>query len=442
MRKSTRISHSRRAASILTTGGLLVLAQGGAAQAQSTLDDTVSSVVVVGVAAGANVEASAEQGLGKLRAAGHRPSMTADATLVWAADFSERVRAVVAVDFGSDARPVAGLGEAYLKFRPDAGHAWRLSGRAGIFFPPVSLEHDGSEWSLSRTVTPSALNTWIAEEAKTSGIEASLDGVVGDQRVRFTAAAFVGNDTAGKLLAFRGRALHDLRATVAGTFALPDQPAMFVGQQGEKTQPVIEVDGRIGGYGQAEWSLSDTVTLSFFGYDKNGDETSLTDGHYAWNTHFSQAALHWTPYESGDVLVQALMGACNGGASPADVDLVAAYGLVSQEVGTAAATLRADYFAVSYNSFKKLDNNAASVWAVTASWGQPIHAQTELFLEGILLSSDRPDRARFGLDRSQASAQLRIKKRHSETARRRQMGWRGLVGEHLDQAPDHPRRAS
>lgn len=96
---STRISHSRRAASILTTGGLLVLAQGGAAQAQSTLDDTVSGAVVVGVAAGANVEASAEQGLGKLRAAGDRPSMTADATLVWAADDSERVRAVVAVDF-------------------------------------------------------------------------------------------------------------------------------------------------------------------------------------------------------------------------------------------------------------------------------------------------------------------------------------------------------
>jgi len=106
---STRISHSGRAASILTTGGLLVLAQGGAAQAQSSLDDSISGVVVVGVAAGANVEASAEQGLGKLRAADDRPSMTADATLVWAADVSERVRAVVAVDFGSDARPVAGL---------------------------------------------------------------------------------------------------------------------------------------------------------------------------------------------------------------------------------------------------------------------------------------------------------------------------------------------
>lgn len=385
----------------------------GAAAAQSQPLGDISGVVVVGPVVGDGDPSALDQGLGKLRAGEDRLSITADATVVWAGDLSERIRAVASIDIGSDTRPAAGLGELYLKLRPDLVDAWKVSGRAGLFFPPVSLEHDGDDWSLSRTLTPSAVNTWIAEEVKTTGVEASLRGAIGDQPISFTAAAFVGNDTSGALLAFRGWALHDVRATVGGTFALPEVPAMFAAQQADRTRPVGEVDGRIGSYGQVEWSPSDTISLSLFAYDNNGDETSLEDGQYAWRTRFSQAAIHWDAYEGGEVLVQAMtgetrMGGRIGSQSPADVGFVAAYGLLAQDIGEGTATLRLDYFAVSDRSFKDLDNNAENGWSASMSWVQPVLDRTDLLLEGIVAASERPDRMRFGLDRDQTSAQARV----------------------------------
>lgn len=402
-------THGARA---LLSAGLMVSCSGAAA-AQSQPAGDISGVVLVGPILGAGGPSALDQGLGKLRAGEDQLSIAADATVVWAGDLSERVRAVASIDIGSDTQPVAGLGELYLKFRPDLTDTWKVSGRVGLFFPPVSLEHDGADWSLSRTLTPSAVNTWVAEEVKTIGVEASLRGAIGDQPINFTAAAFVGNDTSGALLAFRGWALHDVRATVGGTFALPGVPAMFAGAQAIRTRPVDEIDGRVGSYGQFEWSPSDTLSVNLFAYDNNGDETSLEDGQYAWRTRFAQAALHWDVHDGAEVLVQAMtgetrMGGRVGGQSPANVGFIAAYGLLSQDLWTGTATVRLDYFAVSDRSFKDLDNNAENGWSASLAWVQPVRDRTDLVLEGIVASSERSDRMRFGLDRDQTSAQVRI----------------------------------
>ncbi len=401
------------AASAMAPACLIVVSFSSAATAQSQLPGDVSGVVVVGPVVGAGGPSVLDEGLGKLRVGEDQISIAADTTVVWAGDLSERIRAVASIDLGSDSKPVAGLGELYLKFRPDLVDTWKVSGRAGLFFPPVSLEHDGADWSVSRSLTPSAANTWIAEEVKTTGVEVSLRGAVGDHPISFTTAAFVGNDTSGALLAFRGWALHDVRATVGGTFALPDVPAMFAGTQANRTRPIDEVDGRIGGYGQFEWAPSDTLSVNLFAYDNNGDETSLEDGHYAWRTRFAQAALHWDAYDGAEVLVQVMtgetrMGGLISGQSPAHVGFIAAYGLLSQDLGTGTATVRLDYFAVSDRSFKDLDNNAENGWSGSLAWVQPVRARTELVFEGIVASSERPDRMRLGLDRNQTSAQARV----------------------------------
>lgn len=403
------VAHAAMAAPACLLAGCVFAAP--TAQAQTF--GGISGALVVGPLAGSGGPSALDRGLGKLRADQDSLSLAADATVVWAGDVSERVRAVASVDIGSDSQPAAGLGELYLKFRPDLSDAWKVSGRAGLFFPPVSLEHDGADWSLSRTLTPSAANTWIAEEVKTIGVEATLRGAVGEQPISITGAAFAGNDTSGALLAFRGWALHDVRATVGGTFALPDAPAMFAGTQAGRTQPVREVDDRVGGYGKVEWSPADSLTVSLFGYDNNGDETSLDDGHYAWRTRFAQAGIHWTAFDGAEVLVQAMtgetrMGGPLNGQSPASVGFITAYGLVSQAIGKATATVRLDYFAVSDRSFKELDNNGENGWAATLAWMHPLYDRTDLALEGILASSERPDRLRFGIDRDQTSAQVRI----------------------------------
>ena len=76
-------------------------------------------------------------------------------------------------------------------------------------------------------------------------------------------------------------------------------------QQADRTRPVAEVDGRLGGYGQFEWFPSDTLSVSLFAYDNNGDETSLEHGQYAWRTRFAQAAIHWYVHDGAEILVQA-----------------------------------------------------------------------------------------------------------------------------------------
>lgn len=386
---------------------------GSVTDAQASSLGNISGVFVVGPVFGTGGPSALDQGLGKLRAREDQLSIAADATVVWSGDLSERIRAVTAFDIGNDNQPIAGLGELYLKARPEFVGSIKVSGRAGLFYPPVSLEHDGADWSLSRTLTPSAANTWIAEEVKTIGVETSLMGVVGQQPVTFTAGVFGGNDTSGTLLAFRGWALHDVRATVGGTFALPDVPSMFVGLQAERTQPVYEVDGRLGGYGKLEWAPSSRLSLSLFGYDNNGNETGVKEGHYAWRTRFAQAAMYWYGLDGTEIMVQAMtgetrMGGLMNGQAPADVGFFTTYGLVSRDLFEGTAAVRLEYFAVSDRTFKELDNNAESGWSASLAWMQPIRERTDLVLEGVLVASQRPDRIRFGLDREQTSVQARI----------------------------------
>ena len=115
----------------------------------------------------------------------------------------------------------AGLSEAYLSYKPLGGGPVKLSARAGLMWPPVSLEHSGSDWIVTDTITPSAINSWIGEEVKVVGFEGSIAGTLGEHRLTATAALFDVNDTAGALLAFRGWALHDIKALAFQSQPLP-----------------------------------------------------------------------------------------------------------------------------------------------------------------------------------------------------------------------------
>nr|QQZ51347.1 hypothetical protein JKL49_10000 [Phenylobacterium glaciei] len=158
--------------------GLLAFAPGHALAEGLFSPEAFSGVIVAGPAAASGEPSWIKGGLGKLRAGGDHGAFDATATVAWRGNLTSRVGALVSVDAQSDVAPVAGVSEAYLTLRPDPGAAVRISGRAGVFFPPVSLEHDGSEWSLSRTLTPSAINSWVAEEVKVAGVELTARGAV------------------------------------------------------------------------------------------------------------------------------------------------------------------------------------------------------------------------------------------------------------------------
>ena len=89
-----------------------------------------------------------------------------------------------------------------------------FSARAGLMWPPISLEHEGADWHVKDSITPSAINSWIGEEVRPVAAEGTLAATLGEHKLRATAALMAGNDTAGTLLTFRGWALHD-RTTLA-----------------------------------------------------------------------------------------------------------------------------------------------------------------------------------------------------------------------------------
>src|SRR3954447_17538324 len=157
-------------------------------------------------------------GFGKLRSGSDgdfrvRPEL-GNANLVWKPQFSWSVGAVVVGSLQGGARTEAGLSQAYLTYRPMRSGKLGVSARAGLMWPPVSLEHEGADWHVKDSITPSAINSWIGEEVRPVAAEGTLAATFGDHKLRATAAIMAANDTAGTLLTFRGWALHD-RTTLA-----------------------------------------------------------------------------------------------------------------------------------------------------------------------------------------------------------------------------------
>lgn len=132
----------------------------------------------------------------------------AEVTALWEPRFTASLSAHLNLQAGPDQSMPFSAVEAFLRWRMPPRSAWRVSGKLGRFFPPTSLEHDGPAWTLTRTITPSAINSWIGEEVAVIGAEGRAARVFGDHFLDLRAAAFGFNDTAGALLSYReiGRA--------------------------------------------------------------------------------------------------------------------------------------------------------------------------------------------------------------------------------------------
>src|SRR4051812_35998851 len=184
--------------------------------------DTVELVGDVRVVAVDGEESWVDGGFGKLRSSGSgddvrvRPQL-GNVNLIWQPQFTWSLSATIVGSLQGGARTEAGLSQAYLSFKPMRGTQLALSARIGLMWPPVSLEHEGADWHVKDSITPSAINSWIGEEVRPVAAEATLAASLGEHKLRATAALFAANDTAGKFLAFPRRALpHRVKLGVRG----------------------------------------------------------------------------------------------------------------------------------------------------------------------------------------------------------------------------------
>ncbi|MBL8551771.1 MAG: hypothetical protein JNJ73_17415 [Hyphomonadaceae bacterium] len=338
-------------------------------------------------------------GFGKTRFGGGGEEVVgaglATGLLVWRPHLSWSLDGYVSLQADSQALPALDAVEAYLSYRGPPRDGWRWGARAGVFYPPVSLEHGGIGWTPTETITPSAINSWIGEEVKIGGVEVTARRSFADQEVEATGALFGFNDTAGTLIAFRGWALGDVMPGLRGKAALPPTVRQF------DTEPTTELDGRIGYFGRLLYQPIGSLTLDISHYDNAGDRMSDKHGQTNWETRFTNLSLRFTPTPDVRILAQAMTGQTVwGNLTPrgywSDVDFSAAYALLARDFGAHTLSARMDVFSVDDNSRANPADNGEEGWALTAAYLVDLWASTRLAFEGLHVASDRPGRVNIG----------------------------------------------
>ena len=388
------------------------VAGAAAAQSESKFSDifgveTLHGVADVRLATAGGEKSWLNGGNGKTSVSGGTDLRLSSAALEWKPSFGFAVSGVASVYYQPDLDPAFDLGEAYLKFKAPPIGSTRLTARAGVFYPPVSLENDGVGWTTPDMLSASALNSWIGEEVKVAGAEATLKQRLGGHEFEATAAVFGWNDTAGTLLTFRGWALDEVRAGVRTDFDLPKLSPFGSRFQSPETYPYRELDHRAGYYGRLAWRPPAPVAFDLFYYDNAGNRTAVdAERQWAWETRFFNAGVRWEPSAQTRVLAQVMngetiMGYAMRGGRWFDMGFQSAYGLVSRRIGEDTISVRIDGFRTRDRTFRALDDNQESGWATTASWRHRLASHADLILEAQHVSSKRASRRLTGEDPKQ-----------------------------------------
>jgi hypothetical protein len=394
---------NRNAASVVVLW--LSLAAAGSAQAQADLfsRDTVSGLVDLRLVAADGETSWIDGAVGKARFGnGHQGLRLGEAALVWNPRFTDTLSAVIVGESQDGQRHLVDLGEGYLAYRSRPGASLRLSARAGVFYPPISLEHDGLDWSVPDTITPSAINTWVAEETKVAGVEATIRRTIAGQTFSVTAGGFKNGDTSGTELTFRGWALHDIKSPIFGRFPLPPLSSRMAARQAPSTTPLAEIDGHVGYYGRIEWRSSSRLAVDLFRYDNEGDRISVNaDREWSWETRFwnlgMRLDLDAVAVKAQAMTGETLMGYSNAAGVWADMGFEAAYVSASKALGPGSATVRYDHFSTTDRTNKGTDNNAEHGWSALVAYRWDVKPNAQIVFEALHIDSFRRDRARLGL---------------------------------------------
>mgnify|MGYP001826756226 CR=1 FL=1 len=248
------------------------------------------------------------------------------------------------------------LTEAFVEWRPLPRSEWRWRGRAGFFYPRLSLENTKPGWTSPYALSASAINTWIGEELRTLGAEMrltrDLPRLPGNQ-LSFDAAVFYGNDPTGALLAWRGWAAHDRQTGLLGRIPLPEVSAIEAwapsGNPTESFEPFQEIDNRPGYYLGGEWRWHQRLLLRYTYYDNRADPEARSGDAYAWRTQFRHIGGQATLPGDLGLLAQwikgkTVMGPDLGPWHVQDVDFDAYYLMLTRALGKHRFSVRFESF--------------------------------------------------------------------------------------------------
>ncbi|GAB1594948.1 hypothetical protein [Lysobacter claricitrinus] len=292
-----------------------------------------------------------EGGLGKARLGAHGGAFDVHGALLATWQVAPTLLASAEARYAPESRKPFDVIDAWLRWRPVSTSAWRGSVKAGLFFPPVSLENDAIGWTSPYTLTPSAMNTWVGEELRALGVEGRVEHRAARGTLTANLAVFQKNDPAGELLATRGWAMHDIVSGFDGSLREPDSVASaFGGAAPVRFRPYIEMDHRIGGYASIDWQTPAQGRLTALVYDNRADPAREVDyagrDLYAWRTRFwSLGAQH--RWNDTLIIAQAMRGSTIIEPVPAlqfDTRFASGYLMAARDAGVWRPAARLDLF--------------------------------------------------------------------------------------------------
>ena len=365
-------------------------------------------------------ESWTDEGFGRLRSGSDgdwrvKPEL-GNVDLVWQPRFGWALSATIVGSIQGGERTEAGISQAFLSYKPLSGGKVRFSARAGLMWPPVSLEHEGADWHVRDSITPSAINSWIGEEIRPVAIEATAKARLGEHALEATAALFTANDTAGTMLTFRGWALHDRKTLAFNRQPLPPMPAAFEGYQPQFTHPLLDIrDGfadRIGYYAKLAWQPPLPVRLELFRYDNHGDPEAFNeDNEWGWRTRFWNAGAVANLGGGAEIKFQGMtgrteMGYDEGAGIWVDARFRSAFALVTLPVGSVNVAARAEAFDVRQHGSLIAGESDDDGWAMTLAGRREFGKLLTGFIELLHVSSERDEREKHGLKERQGQTQV------------------------------------
>jgi hypothetical protein len=358
-------------------------------------------------------------GFGKLRSGSDgdfrvQPQL-GNVSLVWKPQFSWSLGAIVVGSLQGGQRTQVGLSQAYLMFRPMRSSRIAVSARAGLMWPPVSLEHDGADWHVKDSITPSAINSWIGEEVRPVAVEATVSASLGQHKLRATAALMAANDTSGTLLTFRGWALHDQTTLAFNRQPLPPLDAEIAFYQAPFTHPLLDVGPgfahRPGYYAKLVWQPPIPVRIELFRYDNRANPEDFDANlEWGWHTRFNHVGVVADLGSAAELKAQAIEGRTEMGFPDesrrwADNRFRSAFVLLTRPFGSIGVTARLDAFDTRNRGSDVGDEYNDTGWAAMLAAKRDLIHFTGL-IELLHVSSRRDNRADVGLAPRQRQNQL------------------------------------
>ena len=305
------------------------------------------------------------------------------------------LRAVAEFRYDSQQKTALDIVDAFVRYRPVSITRWRWSVKAGAFFPPISLENTDLGWTSPWTLTPSAINSWVGDELRTIGGEASIEWR-GDVDYLTASAALMGwNQPAGVGIALRGWTFDDNPTGLLGHLRLPDAIVEGNLSGNDSYRAVYEdefrqIDGNPGWYATASWERPDLGRLTALYYDNNADPAAPG----AWHTKFWSAGAS-TQFGNVVVMAQGMVGSTEihpVSYFTSSTDFRAAYLLAGWEQKQFRYALRLDDFGTSTQPSGALPEPGEHGTAVTAAVTWKPRRWMRIISEVLYVDSWRPQR--------------------------------------------------